>query len=272
MSAAHYLSRKSHIMRYTILFACLLVFSACSNPTEEATKTETMTEEVKIEYPAELVKVFDNHGGLDKWKSMKGMSYEIEKEGGNEKQTIDLQNRREMIEASNFTSGFDGKAYWVVADTSYKGNPKFYTNLMFYFYAMPFVLADEGITYSETEPIVYEGVSYPGIRISYGDGVGISPEDEYFIHYDANTHEMAWLGYTVTYFSGEKSNKKSYIRYDDWKKFNGLKLPNSATWFKVEDGKLIGPRNTRQFKNVVVSEKAFDNATFAVPEGAKVVD
>ena len=259
-------------MRLPALFAFLLILSACSNSTEETTATDTMTKEVKIDYPAELVKVFDNHGGLDNWKAMKGMSYEIVKEGGNEKQTIDLQNRREVIEGSNFTSGYDGKEYWVVADTSYKGRPKFYTNLMFYFYAMPFVIADDGITYSETEPIEYEGKSYPGIRISYGDGVGISPEDEYFLHYDADTHEMAWLGYTVTFFSGKKGDKRSYIRYDDWKNFNGLKLPNSATWFKVEDGKLMGPRNTREFADVVVSEKPFDDATFAIPEGAKVVE
>lgn len=203
---------------------------------------------------------------------MKAMSYEIVKEGGNEKQSIDLLSRREVIEGSNFSSGFTGTEYWVKADTSYKGRPKFYTNLMFYFYAMPFVLADEGITYSETAPLEYKGESYPGLRISYGDGVGISPEDEYFLHYNAETHEMAWLGYTVTFFSGKKGDKRSYIRYDDWKDFNGLKLPNTATWFKVEDGKLIEPRNTRIFENVMVSETAFDDAKFAIPQGAKLVE
>jgi len=256
-------------MRFTVLLAFIIIVSSCKNATQE---TEPTTPAIKIDYPAELVKVFDNHGGLDKWQSLKSMSYEIEKEEGNEKQTIDLQNRREKVEASNFTSGYDGKKYWVEADTSYTGNPKFYTNLMFYFYAMPFVLADEGISYSKTEPLAYEGKSYLGIKISYGDGVGISPQDEYFLYYDAASHEMAWLGYTVTFFSGEKSEKRSYIRYDDWKKFNGVKLPNSLTWFKVEDGKLIEPRNTRNFVNVRVSEDAFDDTTFEVPDGAKVVD
>jgi len=227
---------------------------------------------VKINYPAELVQVFDNHGGLDKWKSMKSMSFKIVKEEGNEKHSIDLQNRRERVEASNFTSGFNGKEYWVEADTTYKGNPKFYTNLMFYFYSMPFVLADAGINYSDTEPLEYDGKSYPGIRISYGEEVGMSPEDEYFLYYDAKTHEMAWLGYTVTFFSGEKAEKKSYIRYNDWKDFNGLKLPNSLTWFKVEKGKLIEPRNTRKFANVMISENAIDDATFEKTAGAKVVD
>ena len=150
-------------MRFTFLLAILIIICSCENSTEE---TKKKVPEIKINYPAELVQIFDNHGGLDKWQSMKAMSYEIVKEGGNEKQSIDLRNRREKIEASNFTSGFDGKEYWVEADTSYKGNPKFYTNLIFYFYAMPFVLADEGINYSKTEAIEFEGKSYPGLRIS----------------------------------------------------------------------------------------------------------
>ena len=137
---------------------------------------------------------------------------------------------------------------------------------------MPFVLADEGIKYEKIEPLEFENKSYPGYRISYGDGIGVSPEDEYFIHYDADTHEMAWLGYTVTFFSGKKSEKRSYIRYNDWKNFNGIKLPNSLTWFKVEEGKLIEPRNTRTFDKVVISETAFLNSKFKKTVDAKVLE
>ncbi len=251
-----------------ILFVISNFIFACKQKTGIADHPQI----TKIEYPTELIKVFENHGGLDKWKSMKAMSYEIVKEEGNEKQFIDLHNRREHIEASNFTSGFDGKEYWVEADTSYKGNAKFYTNLIFYFYAMPFVLADEGINYEKTDPIVFEGKSYPGYRISYGDGIGVSPEDEYFIHYDSETHEMAWLGYTVTFFSGKKSEKRSYIRYNDWNKFNGVKLPNSLTWFKMEKGELIEPKKTRNFDKVLVSETSFPDSKFEKTPNAIIIE
>ena len=153
-----------------------------------------------ISYPSDLVKIFDAHGKLDKWKEMKSLSYEIVREGGNEKQLIDLISRNERIEANNFKTGYNGKEYWLEADTSYKGNPKFYHNLMFYFYAMPFVIADDGINYSKAEDLKFRDTTYPGIRISYNDGVGESPEDEYFIHYNPETYQMEWLGYTVTFF------------------------------------------------------------------------
>lgn len=258
------------ILGLSIGLTFLLV--SCKNETASNHNMPPTASKQLIDYPADLDKVFDKHGTLDKWKAMKSMTYEIVKEEGNEKQQIDLLSRAERIDGSNFSSGYDGKKYWVEADTSYKGKPKFYTNLIFYFYAMPFVLADEGINYSKIDPLVFEGKSYPGYSISYNDGIGISPQDEYFIHYDAETHEMQWLGYTVTYFSGEKGTKTSWIRYNDWKDFNGLKLPNSLSWYKSEEGKITELRNTRNFTNVAVSSEAFPKGTLQMPEGAKEVE
>ena len=135
----------------------LLLFS-CKNQSSTE-KTETTESSVNVQnIPADLLKVFEAHGSLDAWNEMQSLSYEIVRESGNEKQIIDLKTRNERIEASTYKTGYDGKSYWLEADTSYKGNPKFYHNLMFYFYAMPFVLADEGIVYSETE----DGVAIKG--------------------------------------------------------------------------------------------------------------
>lgn len=253
----------------------LILVMACQEPsstTDTKAKETTEAPVKKKTYPANVQKVFEQHGGLAQWQKMKAMTYEIVKEEGNEKQMIDLHNRRERIEASTFKTGYDGKNYWLEADTSYKGNAVFYHNLMFYFYAMPFVLADDGIIYSETEPFVFEEKTYPGVRISYGDGVGVSPEDEYFMYYDADTYEMAWLAYTVTYFSKEKSNKLGWIRYKDWKTINGLKLPNSLSWYKSEEGKVTTLRNTRAFTNIEVSATAFEDKVFAKTAAAKIVE
>ena len=249
-----------------LLFVFTILFS-CNSPQPPGEPAVDLTK-----YPEDLQKVFAHHGGLDAWNKMKAMSYEIVREGGNEKQIIDLKDRRERIEASSYKTGYDGKEFWLEADTSYKGNPVFYHNLMFYFYAMPFVLADDGIIYSEADTLFFEEKKYPGIKISYDAGVGVSPEDEYFIHYDPDTYEMAWLGYTVTYFSGEKSQDIHWIRYNDWKKFNGLLLPNSLSWYKYENGLPTELRSVREFAGVTVSEEAFTDEVFAKPEGAEVVE
>ncbi len=255
------------------LFALsLLVFSCQQAPADKGAAKEVMAAAPAIDYPDDLDKVFDHHGSLTKWKAMKELTFEIVKEAGNEKTITDLNTRRERIEQPKATSGFDGKNYWVVADSTYKGNPKFYTNLMFYFYAMPFVLADDGIKYTKADDLIFEDVSYPGYRISYNDGVGLSPKDEYFIHYNSETYEMAWLGYTVTYSTGEKSERISWIRYNDWKNYDGFKLPASLSWFKTENNLPTELRSTREFAGINVASQASAEGTFKMPEGAKVVD
>ena len=252
-------------MRFTLYTFALLFCFAC----QQENKT-TPTVAVQKNYPAALQKVFDAHGGLDKWYSMKTLSYEIEKEGENEKQTIALDDRREKIEASNFVTGYDGANFWLEADSTYKGNAIFYHNLIFYFYAMPFVLADDGIIYTEAEPLNFEGTDYPGFRISYKDGVGVSSKDEYFIHYDPDTYQMAWLGYTVTFKSQKKSERISWARYDDWSSVKGLILPNSMDRLRMEDGKFIS-KGRRKFVNAQISEEAKPAEFYKQTPNAKVV-
>lgn len=243
--------------------------SACKMEDHQAGKE---VENKAIEYPEDLMNVFNQHGTLSLWKSMKTLSYEIVKDGGNEKQTIDLKERKEVIHAPTFTSGFDGTEYWVEADSTYEGNPKFYTNLIFYFYAMPFVLSDEGIHYERADTLTHENQKYPGYKITYGDGVGVSPQDEYYIYYNKDNYEMAWLGYTVTYFSGEPSQKISWIKYNDWKIINGLKLPNSMTWYNVENGEITEPKRKREFTKVQLSKSASPSSIFTKTKKARVVD
>jgi len=261
-------------MRNSIYFFLVILLSiSCKNEaTKNTDKSTPKTENNSKSFPAELTKIFDIHGSLAKWEEMKSLSYEIVREGGNEKQWINLNSRNERVEAATFKTGYNGKEYWLEADTSYKGNPKFYHNLMFYFYAMPFVLADDGIIYSDTEPLEFEGSSYPGIRISYNSGIGISPEDEYFIHYNPTTSQMEWLGYTVTFFSGEKSKKVKWIRYNDWKLVEGLLLPQSMTWYKLEDGKITEPRKPTQFTNIKLSKEKMDSQKFEKTPEATIVE
>ncbi|WP_350292267.1 DUF6503 family protein [uncultured Croceitalea sp.] len=257
-------------MRKFLLIALLLPFIACKQATKANVNSEQAAEEQvevsKKQYPETITKVLDAHGGLVSWKQQRTLSYVLPKDKNPETHTIDLWSRNEKIETPDYTIGFDGKPWVLDNDSNYKGNPEFYHNLMFYFYAMPFVLADDGIVYNETEDLVFEGVSYPGVKISYDAGVGITPKDEYFIHFDSETHQMAWLGYTVTYRSGEKSDNVKWIRYDDWKKVNDLVLPNSISWHTVEDGKIQGMRNQVVFENVTLSTVGVPTSFYDKPE------
>ena len=136
---------------------------------------------------------------------------------------------------------------------------------MFYFYAMPFVLADDGITYTNVDALEFEGKSYPGIKISYGADIGASPDDEYILYYDAETNKMAWLAYTFTYGSNEKNSNWSFIRYTDWQNVDGLVLPKTLSWFKAEGFKIGEKRNDLEFADIKISKESKADAKFEKP-------
>jgi hypothetical protein len=252
---------------FVLLFIAISLVS-CENTAPTPTN--------KVNYPSDLIQVFDKHGGLSKWKSKNLLSYEIHKDEKVETQVIDLITRREKIEASNFKTGYDGTNYWVEADSTYKGNPIFYHNLMFYFYAMPFVLADEGINYKAVKDFEFDGKINKGISITYNSGVGVSSGDEYILYYDSETYQMTWLAYTVTYFDSEKETEKEptygWIRYDDWKNIDDLVLPHSLSWYKTEDNKPSEFRSKRYFEKIRLSEKVIEDSIFEITENAITVE
>ncbi len=262
-------------MKNILLISLALFLIACQ---EEPKKSDASVDidseqeiEVKAEYPEMLQRVFNAHGGMDTWKKMKNLVYEIPKSEYSETHSINLYSRKDRVDTPDYSMGFDGNQVWLLdPDTRYSGDPVFYHNLMFYFYAMPFVLADKGIVYTETEALEFEGKSYPGIGIGYEQNIGTTPKDEYYIHFDPESYQMAWLGYTVTYRTGQKSDTVKWIRYDNWQEIEGVILPSSITWHDFEGRTIKEAKSTVVFENVVLSTTAKDAAFFEKPSDAVI--
>ncbi|WP_289045896.1 DUF6503 family protein [uncultured Olleya sp.] len=262
---------------YTLCIALLVV--SCKNETQSTPKDSPMPKEVTKTvatktYPENITKVFDAHGGIDNWNALQALEFTITKPTGKEVTTVNLKTRQSVITMPNHTLGFDGNNVWLNSknEEAYKGNPKFYYNLMFYFNAMPFVLADNGINYGDAKPLVFEGVTYPGIKISYDNGIGSSSDDEYIVYYNPETFKMEWLAYTVTFNTKAKSEKWSFIKYGKWQTIEGVVVPDTLTWYVVEDNLPVKKRNDLPFTDVKLFKKALPVSTFVKPETAEVVE
>ncbi|UWX55992.1 DUF6503 family protein [Maribacter litopenaei] len=266
------------MIRQLLPISMFLLFLGCKESAKENTSKETTqskkteTNYVENRYPEALQKIFDVHGTYGAWKQYRTLSFEIPKDETNEIHVLDLRSRIDLVTMGNMQMGFDGNKVWLAdPEKTYQGDPVFYHNLMFYFYAMPFVLGDEGINYGETKDLLVDGKSFPGISITYDTGVGTSPKDEYYLHYDPETFQMAWLGYTVTYRTGEDSDNIKWIRYDDWQKVEDLILPKSISWVAYE-GREIGDKiNTVNFENIELSKKSMPNEFYNKPEAGVFV-
>ena len=246
------------------LFCLLVLTLGCQEPQSEST-TPTEPENAYQEY---LQQALTAHGGLDSWKSWRTLSYIIPEEDAGEIHTIDLWDRRDRVDMELGSMGYDGTEVWLDADSSYEGNAEFYHNLMFYFFAMPFVLSDDGIQYSDTTALEFEGKTYPAVKVAYDNGVGASDKDEYIMYLDPETNQMAWLAYTATYFSGEKSEKFNLIRYHDWKQVENVWLPDTITWYKHDAGLPLEPSGSVGFTEVSLSTEAKPDAFYAAPQGS----
>ncbi len=242
----------------TLILMTLILFTACKQKAEKP-KPEEQASEQNVGYPQSLQQVFEAHGGLDLWRQFRTLKYRM----GEEIHTTDLVSRLDRIDHPDYSYGNDSQGVWKTP--GFKKDPVFYHNLMFYFYAMPFILSDPGINYEPATPLEFQNITYPGIRITYQDGIGVSPDDEYFLHYHPETHRMEWLGYTVTYGKEGPSEEVHWIRYAEWQRVAGVLLPQTLQWFHYENGRPTEPRNAVTFDEVALSPSAKPEAFYQRP-------
>ena len=247
----------------TLSFGAALMIGCTSSTSEQDVPSslvnEKETKSTDKQYPKALDYVFKAHGGINVWNGYKTLSYDMVKADKLEHQIVDLESRKVRIEQEKFTIGFNGQDVWVTQkDTNtFAGDARFYHNLYFYFFAMPFVLGDDGIVYDEVSPLEVDGATYPGIKISYNDGVGDSSKDNYFLYYNPKTYQAEWLGYTVTYFDGKPSQEIHYLNFEQWKNVQEIRLPEVLTWYKIDA--TTGEKTSRgsmRFENVKLNKES----------------
>ena len=240
---------------------------ACQPSQSSNESTEESTYKNPDHLSAALTLGFEAHGSYEMWSQMKTLSYQR----GDESTITNLHNRKIRLESEERVIGFDGEEVWVTPDSLDASRARFYHNLYFYFYAMPFVVGDPGAIYEEVESRQLMGKEYKGIKVSYQENVGDAPDDNYILWVDPDTNRMEWLMYTVTYRSGEPSESYSLIKYDGWNEFNGLLLPTTLQWYTFE-GDTVGEArgNGALFENILLDNSSPADSLFEMPEGAQI--
>lgn len=253
-------------MKKLTVLTIIMVLISC-HPDKKPVEKQRDVEYIQPKHHSTtLTNVFNAHGGFEQWSKMKSLSYLK----GEERTVTNLQNRKIRLESPKQTIGFDGAEVWITPDSVDASRARFYHNLYFYFFAMPFVVGDPGAYYEDLEPRELDGKIYNGVKVSFHAKVGYSPDDNYVIWYDPSTNKMQWLMYTVTYKTGAPSDTYKLIKYRNWSTFNGLLLPTSIQWFQY-DGEKIGEARGKatSFENIQISEDAPDEKLFEKPETAR---
>ena len=198
------------------------------------------------------------HGGLDQWNKYGTFSFTEVSGSDTTYYTVDLKNRNERIERpGQFKVGFtEDETFIYPHKDSFPGDdPKFYHNLRFYFLALPFVTADPGANQIPLTPGTLEGKMYNRVKVTYDEGIGVAPKDQYILWYDPSTNLLEYINYSVTYFDEGKADQYNAIGYEGWTDVGGLKMPTTMVGYRWEGDSLGAVRYRRDFMDMKFDEE-----------------
>ena len=184
---------------------------------------------------------------------------------------LDLQNRHERITGAGYQMGYNGNAYWQVLDEGLKEkNVPFMINLQFYFFAMPFVMADPGVNIESLGQKELNGKTYKVIKAGFDEGVGLAPKDQYILYFDSTTDLLHLLLYSVTYFKEENAEKYNALHYAEWQEVSGLQVARKMdryVWDTTTDS-LGSYRGSKTFTAVSFKSSSPEQSNFTPPANA----
>jgi len=249
-------------------FASLaLLFSICS-----------CQNKVEKQLPAlspEFTTVLDAHGDWQKWYNAKAESYVMIHEGvmTQEDAFINLESRKIRLSNTEFEIGFDGDQTWISPNReAYKGNSvKFYHNIYFYFFNMPYVFTDPGVTVEKVADKSLNGKKYPTYQPKFDSSTGSSPNDQYFMLVNPETNRLEYLLYTVTYF-GNENPPFSALKYEDYRDADGVYFPRILTGYSVENDSTKNIKYQVTFADALLRDEEFGAEIFEKPENGVFAD
>jgi len=239
---------------------------------------------IPLSSKAQLDESYAAHGGLETFKEFNVVEYDLKdwpfSSVGelNDHQLIDLNSRRILITGDTYKIGFDGSEVWITPNMEALGGipPRFYSSTPFYFFGLPFLLADNGVNLESLGTKKLRGTEYKVVKASFDNGIGDTPDDDYVAYINKETNQLKLVLYTVTYpalMKGKTIEELEYRAavYDEWQEVDGLIVPKKLSFYVWTDDTLAEtPRGSIRFENVSFKKESPDPAIFQKPEGAVV--
>ncbi len=261
------------------LLTSLIILTGLTIPAFGQEQEKEVIPEADPEIPAQLSNALDQHGSLDTWKGFHKVEFDLKNSPMGKKSpvggqfTVDLHERKIRVENENYQAAFNGEKAWIKPGMKAMGvPPRFFTMANFYFFGMPFVLADEGadVDYGKMES--YKGDVYNVLNVTYEKDEGDSPKDDYKVYLDPKTGQLKLIHFVVTYpaMKGDKDKSelpRKAVLYKEWQKVQELVVPKKVAIGKWQDEKIVG-KKTFTFENVKFSKEAPEAALFEMPADA----
>ena len=169
---------------------------------------------------------------------------------------------------------FDGADAWKAPAGAPFERTRFHVLTWPYFLAAPMKLDDPGTRWEDLGRLPYGGGrELPAGRLTFGDGVGDSPDDWYIVYTHPQSHRLEAMAYIVTFGTSveEAESKPHAVVYDRYEEVDGVQLATRWRFFGWDEATGV---KSEQIGEVMLSylrfvEPAADAVT--APEGAEKV-
>ena len=218
------------------------------------------------------------HGGMERWTSAPTVSFQDAfKFGGSDQAgishvTVEQGPRRAYMDipGTEISMAWDGEKAW---SQNWQGPfpPRFLALLNYHFLNLPWLAKDPGVHLGQpgTAKLWDDPTEYVTIKVTYGEGVGDTPEDYYVLYIHPETHRLVANEYIVTYRSilpeGVEATTPHILVYDEFATIDGLSVPTAYTIYEPDKS---------VYASCDVSDWSFkapfDTARMTMPPGAVV--
>ncbi len=129
-----------------------------------------------------------------------------------------------------------------------------------YWLLMPYKLQDPGVTLKYDGEETIGGVTYDKLHLSFDEGVGFTPGDEYWAYINRETHLMDQWRFLLQPRGEEGRRSEGVYKWIEWQKYGNIMISSER---ESADG------NTRELQNIAVFD-TLDDSVFTSPEPVRL--
>lgn len=230
-----------------------------------------------------VLRSIEHHGGLERWYLSGPLHFRFRyaPSGGtviDSEQDIDVWSsraRHQIPGRPDLQFGWDGTQAWAKPGLAAIGvNPRFWALTPFYFIAIPFVLADDGVVLAYEGQTELEGRTYDLVRATYETGVGDSPEDFYVAYIDAETGRIGGVRYIVSYpgfFPDGGHSPERLMIYDGSQEVDGIRFAINFRTYSWDGNRAVDPAATAELTEIRFRPE-LEPAHFNVPRQSEILE
>lgn len=224
---------------------------------------------------AVVLRAIEAHGGWAAWMAARSAEYDWEWPGPTPQDPprrarvrLDLHSGKVRIDdaGTGWVQVWDGSEAWSEPPDAPLDVPaRFATRTEHYWFCVPWKLADEGARLELLDDEERDGRRFRRVKVTYGEGVGDSPQDWYIYYFSADSGLLERAVFTVTFFGPDPGQGGFTPYYGEWIDpvgAGGLKIPSRRRFGPWNEGKPAPFQHEDRLIGVRVSAQPLPEAIF----------